>query len=51
MLEIIIRKIDKYKDVTIKTDNTEVYIGMFNKQESAKLAQIFETASDEMIED
>jgi len=49
-VEIIIRIAGKYKDVTIKTDTTEICLGLFDKQEAAKLAYIFESASDELIE-
>ena len=49
-MEIIVRNVGKYKDVTIKTDTVEVDIGMFDKAEAAKLAYIFEAASDELIE-
>lgn len=50
MLEIVVQQIGEYKDVTINTDTTDIYLGTFNKEEAAKLAYIFETASDEMIE-
>ena len=53
-MEIIIRKISRqgfqYKDVTIKTDTTEVHIGLFDGPEAAKLAYKFEEAADELVE-
>jgi len=48
-VEIIIRNVGKHKDVTIKANNTEIYLGMYNKAEAARLAYIFEEASDELV--
>lgn len=51
-MEIIIRDMHYQgnKEVTIKTDDIQISIGVFNKQEAVKLAYKFEIAVDELID-
>ena len=50
MLEIIIRNINEYKEVIIKTGHAEIDLGWFDKEQAVEIAYIFEEAADEMIE-
>ena len=49
-MEIIVRKLGKFKEVRIETDTASVDIGVFDAPECAKLAYKFEEAADELVE-
>ena len=51
-MEIIVKNSDsmRYKEVTIKYDQTTVFLGLINQEEANELAQIFIKAADNLLD-
>ena len=50
--EIIVKNSDsmRYKEVTIKYDQTTVFLGLINQEEANELAQTFIKAADNLLD-
>ena len=50
--EVIVKNSDsmRYKEVTIKYDQTTVFLGLINQEEANELAQTFIKAADNLLD-